>query len=99
MKNKTQILKKMLKLRDSIKQDIWWEPTVGSSSIWFDNWTRLGELYYVVEYDFEIKEENRDIESFITKDSCDIQKLEGLLPEDIVEYIVNNITISNEESP
>lgn len=59
-----------------------------SSSIWFDNWNRLGALYHVVEPDFEIEKENGDIDSLMTEDMWDMQKLKGLFSEDIIEHIV-----------
>lgn len=54
-KNGSQIWKKVLEATDIIDQDIWWELTVGYLSIWFDNWIRLGTLYYVVGPNFYIK--------------------------------------------
>ncbi|KAH0669429.1 hypothetical protein KY289_023922 [Solanum tuberosum] len=29
-------------------QEIWWEPRCGHSSVWFDNWTQMGALHYIV---------------------------------------------------
>lgn len=43
---------------------------------------------------FEIKEEDGDIESFMSEDRWHVQKMKGILPEDIVDHIVENITIS-----
>lgn len=52
----------MLEARDEIEQEIWWEPTTSSSNIWFDNWTKLGALYHVVDPDFPVREEDGNLE-------------------------------------
>lgn len=36
-KDGSQIWKKMLEARDAIEQEIWCEPIIGTSNIWFDN--------------------------------------------------------------
>lgn len=80
----SQVGKKMLEARDAIEQEIWWEPTVRSSNIWFDNWTRLGVLYYVVDPAFPINEKFGDIDSLMTEEKWDVQKIQGIIPDDIV---------------
>jgi len=41
----SQLWKNMSMNKDIIEQHLWWEPRGGTSSIWFDNWTRLGPLF------------------------------------------------------
>ncbi|XP_060190704.1 uncharacterized protein LOC132619964 [Lycium barbarum] len=38
----TQTWKYMLEARNDIEQHIWWEPHQGSTSIWYDNWLKIG---------------------------------------------------------
>lgn len=88
----------MLEARDAIEQEIWREPTMGSSNIWFDNWSRLGASYYVVYVDFPINEKG-DIEKLMTEDKWNSQKLESVLPSDITQHIMDNIIINQNASP
>lgn len=39
--------------RDSMDKEIWWELRCGHSSTWFDNWTQLGALHYVLPISHE----------------------------------------------
>lgn len=41
----------MLESRDVFDQEIRWEPKVGHSRVWFDNWTQLGALHYYLLID------------------------------------------------
>ncbi|MCD9637728.1 hypothetical protein HAX54_021166 [Datura stramonium] len=63
------------------------EPIVGSSNIWFDNWTRLGALNFVVEDDFWIDESIDELSSLMIGDQWIHNKLQQLLPEIILEHI------------
>lgn len=42
----SQAWRSMLKIREKVESFIWWQIKSGNSSFWFDNWTRLGPLYY-----------------------------------------------------
>lgn len=48
---------------------------------------------------FEINKEAGYIDSFMTEDRWNAQKMQGILPKDIVYHIVKNIIISKESSP
>ncbi|XP_060194987.1 uncharacterized protein LOC132624185 [Lycium barbarum] len=63
-KGGSQLWKKMLEARDDIEHAIWWEPRNGSSSFWFDNWTRIGPLVKLIPASFQL---NEDIELNILK--------------------------------
>lgn len=41
----------MLEARDLIDQNIWWEPKNGHSTVWYDNWTQLVALHYILPID------------------------------------------------
>lgn len=53
----------MLEARDTFDQETWWEPKVGHSSAWFDNWSQLGALHYYLPLDmhkdYQIDEVNQ----------------------------------------
>ncbi|XP_060182743.1 uncharacterized protein LOC132612645 [Lycium barbarum] len=83
----------MLEARDNIEQEIWWEPKIGSSNIWFDNWTKLGALSYVVPQSWQINEQAEDVSELMTDGRWNISKLMQLFPEDIVQHIIQEIDI------
>lgn len=39
----------MVDIREEVEHEIQWKLKEENSSFWFDNWTKLGELYYVEE--------------------------------------------------
>lgn len=63
----TQILKKLLKVRDQIKQEIWPGPWNGCSNLWFDNWTILGPLTHIASTDFIIDQIDYFIEEGVVE--------------------------------
>ncbi|XP_060170720.1 uncharacterized protein LOC132601662 [Lycium barbarum] len=83
----------MLEARDSIEQAIWWEPKIGSSNIWFDNWTKLGALSYVVPQSWKINDHAEDVSELMSNGGWNISKLMQLFPEDIVQHIIQEIDI------
>lgn len=97
-KSETQVWRNMLEARDAIEQEIWWEPTVGSSNIQFDKWSRIGALDHVVDSNFPINENEGDIDKLMIGDRWDAQKIKWILPSDIIQHIVENITISQKAS-
>ncbi|XP_060182380.1 uncharacterized protein LOC132612050 [Lycium barbarum] len=92
-KEGSQVWKMMLEARESIEQEIWWEPKIGSSNIWFDNWTKLGALNYVVPQSWQINEQVEDVSELMTDGKWNISKLMQLFPEDIVQHIIQEIDI------
>ncbi|XP_060210793.1 uncharacterized protein LOC132637772 [Lycium barbarum] len=64
-KGGSQVWKMMLETRESIEQEIWWELKIGSSNIWFDNWTKLGALSYVVPQSWQINDHAEDVSELI----------------------------------
>lgn len=55
-KGGSRLWKHMLKARDNVDKDIWWEPNTRTSNMWFDNWTTLGLLYQALPEDFIFEE-------------------------------------------
>lgn len=43
----SQVWRKMTEVREEVEQEIWWQLKGGTSSFWFDNWTKQGALYYI----------------------------------------------------
>lgn len=39
----------MIDLRDEVEHEIWWKTKKENVSFWFDNWTKLGPLYFLVD--------------------------------------------------
>ncbi|XP_060210633.1 uncharacterized protein LOC132637582 [Lycium barbarum] len=92
-KGGSQVWKKMLEARESIEQEIWWEPKSGSSNIWFDNWTKLGTLSYVVPQSWHINEHAEDVSELMTYGRWNVNKLMQMFPKDIVQHILQEIDI------
>ncbi|XP_070014295.1 uncharacterized protein [Nicotiana sylvestris] len=55
-KRGSHIWRKMLECRDLIEHQILWQTKMGSSLFWYENWTGLGALYFLVPHDFGIDE-------------------------------------------
>ncbi|XP_060190705.1 uncharacterized protein LOC132619966 [Lycium barbarum] len=61
-KGGSQNWKMMLDARDNIEQEIWWEIRSGTANVWYDNWTKIGALYYVLN---EIDESVEDVKELM----------------------------------
>lgn len=61
----------------------------GNSSFWFDNWTKLDVLYFVV--DTVVEKEEAAIKYFISDGHWDRDKLMEVIPEELIEYVIDNI--------
>ncbi|XP_060211803.1 uncharacterized protein LOC132639368 [Lycium barbarum] len=85
-KGGTQVWKMMLEARDSIEQEIWWETKSGTANVWFDNWTKLGALYYTLP-DQVIDESVEDVSEILDGNDWNFNKLQQLLPSEIVNHI------------
>ncbi|KAG5631921.1 hypothetical protein H5410_003638 [Solanum commersonii] len=62
------VLRKIIGVRDKVEHNIWWKIKAGTSIFLFDNWTRLGALYYtenedVSEEKIEIVRKKKDIKT------------------------------------
>ncbi|KAH0700980.1 hypothetical protein KY284_015195 [Solanum tuberosum] len=81
--------RKMVMSREEVEHNIWWQTINGSSSFWYDNWTKLGALYYI-EGD-NAKEEEIEVKEFIHNGSWDKHKLLNHISEEITECIIDNV--------
>lgn len=81
----------MVEIREEVDSDIWWQVRRGSMSFWFDNWTKLGALYFIVE---QGKEEEIKVIDFIINGEWDRDSLEGVLDQDLIDHITSTINPS-----
>ncbi|XP_075083250.1 uncharacterized protein LOC142167001 [Nicotiana tabacum] len=61
-------------------------PKMGSSLFWFDNWTGLGALYFLVPQDFGIDETVHNVNDVIEDGEWDVDMLFELLPKDFTVF-------------
>ncbi|XP_060170522.1 uncharacterized protein LOC132601460 [Lycium barbarum] len=86
----SQNWKKMLMARDMVENQIWWQIKQGNSLFWYDKWTGMGALYFMCE------EDNRDpnvqnVYDLVENGTWNLVKLREMIPEDIVQHIMDNI--------
>ncbi|WMV24324.1 hypothetical protein MTR67_017709 [Solanum verrucosum] len=89
----------MLQARDSIDQEIWWEPRCGQSSLWYDNWTQLGALYYILPISNGLDNNLEEINQITLNGRWNINLLKELLNEEIchkVLKVLGNYKVSEE---
>lgn len=48
----SHVWRKMIECRYYMEHQIVWQPKMGSSLFWFENWTGLGALYFITPPDF-----------------------------------------------
>ncbi|KAH0712188.1 hypothetical protein KY289_008147 [Solanum tuberosum] len=75
----------MLMNRDIFEQLIWWEPRGDTSSIWFDNWTRLGPLFSQPT-EVQTCHNLTDINTYMNEGGWDYEKLQMQLPQHVVDH-------------
>ena len=73
----------MLEARDLIDQQIWWEPKCVHSSIWYDNWTQLGALHYIVPIDTARNVQLDEVKQFFLNGDWNYDLLQTSFGEDI----------------
>nr|XP_009757417.1 PREDICTED: uncharacterized protein LOC104210257 [Nicotiana sylvestris] len=90
-RNGSHIWRKMLECRDSIEHQILWQPKMGSALFWFENWTGLGDLYFITPPDFFCDESVQNVNEVLNGRNWNEHKLRELLPEDLANHILQNI--------
>ncbi|XP_060216573.1 uncharacterized protein LOC132644045 [Lycium barbarum] len=90
-KGGSQTWKFMLEARDEMEQHIWWEPNDGSSSVWFENWSKIGALHDKLPSHFHIDGTVEELEELMDGDHWNIRRMLEILPNDIVELIRSNL--------
>nr|XP_016509454.1 PREDICTED: uncharacterized protein LOC107826922 [Nicotiana tabacum] len=90
-KRGSHIWKKMLECRDLIEHQILWQTKMGSSLFWYENWTGLGALYFLVPQDFGIDENIHNVHDVTLDSEWDVDRLFQILPEDLAVHILEKI--------
>ncbi|KAH0666513.1 hypothetical protein KY285_027719 [Solanum tuberosum] len=87
-KRGSQVWKAMLQARDFFDQEIWWEPREGHTTVWFDNWTQLGALHFLMPISHN-QSQLEDVKELYAEDGWKINALESNFNEDICNHICN----------
>ncbi|XP_075080304.1 uncharacterized protein LOC142165824 [Nicotiana tabacum] len=90
-KRGSHIWRKMLECRDLIEHQIFWQTKRGSSLFWFENWTGLGALYFLVPQDFGIDETVHNVHDVTLDGEWDVDRLFEMLPQDISVHILEKV--------
>jgi len=69
---------------------MWWEPKGSTSSIWFDNWTRLGPLF-AQPTEQQTCHNMTDIEIFLNANGWDYDEMQMHIPAHVVEHVKQNM--------
>ncbi|KAG5570617.1 hypothetical protein H5410_060383 [Solanum commersonii] len=85
----SHVWKGMVNTREDLEPFIWWQLKAGNSSFWYDNWTRLGALYYTEGEDAQ--EEDVEVRRFINDGAWKEADLADCLSEDINAHILTDI--------
>nr|XP_016492588.1 PREDICTED: uncharacterized protein LOC107812069 [Nicotiana tabacum] len=64
---------------------------MGSSLFWYENWTGLGALYFLVPQDFGIDENVHNVHDVTLDGEWDVDRLFEILPEDLAVHILEKI--------
>ncbi|XP_070010830.1 uncharacterized protein [Nicotiana sylvestris] len=90
-KRGSHIWRKMLECRDLIEHQILWQTKMGSSLFWYENWTGLGALYFLVPQDFGIDENVHNVHDVTLDGEWDVDRLFEMLPEELAVHILEKI--------
>ncbi|XP_060202710.1 uncharacterized protein LOC132631124 [Lycium barbarum] len=80
-----------------MEHEIWWQIKRGTTNVWYENWTKLGALLYVVPIDFPLNEDLQDVAELIEKGGWKDHLLSQYIPTDIGEHIRAEIHIEELE--
>lgn len=81
----------MLDAREEFDQMIWQEPKCGHSSVWYDNWTKMGALYYVIPPSSNLNFSVEEVKELMENDTWNSEKLQQLFPQEVTELIHNDL--------
>lgn len=91
-----QTQKIMLEARDSIDQEIRLEPRCGYSSISFDDWTKLGALYFYIPFSHRFNYDVQEVKQQYQKRSWNEDIMTQLFPEEVSQHSYKEILVMNE---
>ncbi|KAK4733287.1 hypothetical protein R3W88_007548 [Solanum pinnatisectum] len=87
----SQVWKKMLQARELVEHQILWQIRKGSSSLWHDNWTGLGDLYTIIGEKFEWNIRYEKIEDITSRGEWNEEVIHEILSTELAEHIISNI--------
>nr|XP_016493380.1 PREDICTED: uncharacterized protein LOC107812734 [Nicotiana tabacum] len=87
----SHVWKMMLEYRDDIENQIIWQPRMGSSLFWFDNWTGLGALYFITPHDVYCDESVHNVYEVVQEGALDENRLMDILPHDLALHVIENV--------
>ncbi|XP_060190742.1 uncharacterized protein LOC132620026 [Lycium barbarum] len=90
-KQGSHVWRKMLQARDLMDHQIWWQLRMGSSLLWFDNWSGLGPLYFIVPPEFQCNEAIENVSDVVIDGRWHVPAIRNNLPEDLAEYILHEV--------
>lgn len=90
-RNGSQVRKKMLEYKDIIEHQILWNTKMGSSLFWFENWTGLGALCFIIPPDFFCDESVQNVRDVVQENGWDEDRIRDLLLEDVADHILENL--------
>ncbi|KAH0693102.1 hypothetical protein KY285_020199 [Solanum tuberosum] len=82
----SQQWKAMLMQREKVEQHLWWEPKGGTSTIWYDNWSKLGPLFCRPS-DVVSCHPLKDISEFLNEDGWNLIVMKEMLPRYVVDHV------------
>lgn len=83
----------MLHARDSIDQEIWWQPNNGSSSIMYVNWSQIGALHYYFQVSFSSNLLQEDISKLMVHGKWNEELIRHTFPKEVANHIIKEIYI------
>ncbi|KAH0664941.1 hypothetical protein KY285_026147 [Solanum tuberosum] len=87
----SQVWKKMFQARDFIEHQILWQIKGGSTSVWHDNWTGLGDLYTITGDNMEWDDTYTSVNELTKYGEWDLTVLKDIFPRELVEHILQHI--------
>nr|XP_016509964.1 PREDICTED: uncharacterized protein LOC107827363 [Nicotiana tabacum] len=76
--------KKLLQVKDKTEEHMLWRINLGNSSLWWDNWTRMGPIAHIIA--FEETPPDQQVKDLIYEGQWQIDHLH--LPEYLAEHIL-----------
>nr|XP_009795000.1 PREDICTED: uncharacterized protein LOC104241764 [Nicotiana sylvestris] len=92
----SHVWRKMLERRDSTEHLIFWKLKMGSSLFWFDNWTCLGSLYFVIPPEFIVDEIIHNVSYVVVEGQWDEHKIREILPGDLAMHTIQDPSMNDE---
>lgn len=77
--------------RDLVEHQILWRLRGGNTSIWFDNWTNVGDLYNVVLNSREWDEKYLMVKDLVQNGGWNEEVISQFFPLEVAENIINKI--------